>query len=110
VAARLLSFGFARHYPCSCAAAASFNAGGTSPRSLGIPISEKGGGSKIRCKDLLGGEFLSVLQAIAIWPLYQATTCRDNPQQMVMTTAIMRPNKISYKEWAQDEIAKRILE
>jgi len=27
-----------------------------------------------------------------------------------MTTAIMRPNKISYKEWAQDEIAKRILE
>jgi len=44
VAARLLSFGSARHYPCSCAAAASFNAGGTSPRSLGIPISEKGGG------------------------------------------------------------------
>jgi len=43
VAARLLSFGSARHYPCSCAAAASFNAGGTSPRSLGIPISEKEG-------------------------------------------------------------------
>jgi len=80
------------------------------PRARSESQFPKRGGSKIRCKDLLGGEFLSVLQAIAIWPLYQATTCRVNPQQMVMTTAIMRPNKISYKEWAQDEIAKRILE